>query len=458
MLKVDGELDQVVVAKTYEAEQEHVFRFWSRLSPEQQRRLLDQLAKVDFQLLSRLSRAVGGSIAAEFDLAPIAPTTYTAERRAELAAIGWEALSAGKVACLVVAGGQGTRLGWPAPKGTYPVGPLSDKSLYQVFAEQVKAIGDRAGKPLDLYLLTSRLNREQTETFFRDHGYFGLDPEHVTFLVQGELPNTDLRGKLLLSSIGELALSPNGHGGTFAALQEGALATMAERGQEYLFYWQVDNPLCRVADPVFLGAHIAEGVEASTKAVEKVDPAERIGLLALRDGRTGIAEYSELTPKVQDARDEDGKLSYRAGNTAIHLFSREFLQRLADANFQLEHHLAFKAVACVDEEGRPLVPDEANAVKFETFIFDLLAESKSHLAFLVDREEEFEPLKNKTGPYSPATVKKALSDRAARWLAESGHPVDPDVTCEISPLTALEPGDLATLADLPAPENGRLSL
>jgi UDP-N-acetylglucosamine/UDP-N-acetylgalactosamine diphosphorylase len=465
VLKVDGELDQVVVAKTYEAEQQHVFRFWAQLDESQQRRLLDQLAAVDFQQLHKLVQLIDIKAKAGEELKPIPPTTYEPARRAELAELGWKALADGRVACLVVAGGQGTRLGWPAPKGTYPVGPVSEKSLFALFAEQLCATGERAGKPVDLYVLCSRLNREQTEGFFRDHGFFGLNPQHVTFLVQGELPNTDPRGKLLLSSPSEVALSPNGHGGTFKALQAAALQTMAERGQDYLFYWQVDNPLCRVADPVFLGAHIAEEVEASTKTVKKVDSTEKVGVLAYRNGRVGVAEYSELSDDMQEAREEGGDLLYRAGNTAIHIFSRSFLDRLGESEFQLEHHLARKAVPCIDEQGKPLVPDEPNAIKFETFIFDLLAEAKGHLAFEVVREEEFEPLKNKSGPYSAKTVKRALSERAARWIEAAGHEVERDadgkavLTYEVSSLTALDPESLkAKLSGLPEPTNGTLSL
>lgn len=464
MLKVEGELDQVVVAKTYEAEQQHVFRFWAQLDAEQQRRLLDQLSAVDFQQLHKLVQLIDKAPAVS-ELEPIPPTTFTPERRAELANLGWAALTEGKVACVVVAGGQGTRLGWPAPKGTYPVGPVSEKSLFALFADQLRATGERAGTPVDLYILCSRLNREQTEGFFRDHGFFGLDPQHVSFLVQGELPNTDLRGKLLLASTGELALSPNGHGGTLAALQPSALATMAERGQEYLFYWQIDNPLCRVADPVFLGAHIAAEAEASTKTVKKVDPSEKIGVLASRNSRVGVAEYSELSAELQEARDDAGDLRYRAGNTAIHIFSRPFLDRLTESGFHLEHHLARKAVPCVDEQGQPVVPTEPNAIKFETFIFDLLAEAKSHLAFEVAREEEFEPLKNKTGPYSPETVKRALSERAARWIEAAGQTVPRDnagktlLTYEISALTALDPESLKTrVTELPEPDNDAIAL
>lgn len=460
MLKVDGEQDQVVVAKAYRAEQEHVFRFWSQLTPEQQRALLDQLAEVDFQHMARLVKLIDEQKPAREQLAPLVPLAPSPERRAELASKGWEALNQGQVACLMVAGGQGTRLGWPGPKGTYAVGPVSGKSLYQLFAEQVLALSKRAGKPIHWYVLTSRLNREATEAFFAEHDLFGLLPGQVEFLVQRDLPSVDARGKLILAGVDQIATSPNGHGGTLQALREaGALEAMAERGNEYLFYWQVDNPLCQVADPAFLGALIEGEAEAGTKVVKKTEPTEKIGLLGLFEDKTTVIEYSEMSEEQQEAREDSGDLLYRAGNTAIHLFRRSFLQRLGEAGFELEVHLAKKTVPHVDSAGDPVEPSEPNGIKFETFIFDILGEASGHVALEVERASEFEPLKNADGPYSPATVKAAQSDRARAWLAEAGYPMAQGVTCEISALTALDPSALGeALSAAPTPKDGALLL
>lgn len=460
MLKVDDELDQVTVAKVYEAEQEHVFRFWGQLSTEQRRALLEQLRSFDLQLLGRLVRKLEPVARSEGVFEPVPPQRFAPERRAELEALGWEALAAGKVACLVVAGGQGTRLGWPHPKGTYPVGPVSGKSLFRLFAEQLRATARRAGTAPDLYVLTSAQNRAETEAYFAQHDRFGLEPERLFFLTQAELPNTDARGKLLLAEKHRVATSPDGHGGAFLALQRaGALERMAERGQELLFYWQVDNPLCRVADPAFLGAHLAAAAEASTKVVEKEEPEEKVGLLVQREGQTRVVEYSELDPALQAERDPRGRLRYRAGNTAIHLFSRSFLARLANERFRLDYHVARKAIPCVDDDGKPVQPREPNGIKFEAFIFDLLPQARGHVAFAIDREEEFEPLKNAEGPCSPESVRRALSERARRWLLEAGFAPRPEVTYEVSPLRALDPTELAQrLEALPEPQEGRVAI
>lgn len=461
MLKVPGEVDQILVAKTYEAGQEHVFDFWDELSEGERRQLLDRLASIDYQLLGRLAKSIDlvpppAGAAQGIPTEPVSP-----EQRQALEARGWEALRAGEVACLVVAGGQGTRLGWDHPKGTFPASPVLEKSLFQLFAEQVLATSRRAGAPLPWYVLTSRQNRAETQAFFTEHAYFGLPPEQVTFLVQREVPTVDSRGKLLLTGKAELAMNPDGHGGTLRALREArAIQDMAARGIETLFYFQVDNPLCRVADPAFIGAHLAAGAEASTKVVRKVDPAEKIGIVAARGGKTTVIEYSELSKSEQERRDEAGQLVFRAGNTAIHAWSVAFFERLVGAGYELPYHLARKAVPQVGPDGEVTTPDEPNAIKFETFIFDLLPEATTHVAYEVDRAEDFEPLKNRAGPYSPETVRRAQSQRAARWLTRAGHAAQEGLTYEVSALTALDADELADKLpqlDL-TPRDGKVAL
>ncbi|MEZ6188982.1 MAG: UDPGP type 1 family protein [Planctomycetota bacterium] len=447
MLKVPDERDQMLVAKVYKAQQQHVFAFWEELDEAQRRDLLDQLAGFDFQQISTLAELVHAEPKPAAELSALPTERPDAARRAELEALGWEALREGKVACLVVAGGQGTRLGWVGPKGTYPIGPVTGKSLFQLFAEQLKATGDRAGKPLPFYVLTSRLNREATERAFSEADFFGLMPEQVRFLTQSDLPNTDPEGKLLMATKSEVAASPNGHGGTFSALVDsGALDALTGAGVEHLFYFQVDNPLCRVADPVFLGAHIAGQAEASTKVVRKEDPSEKIGLVLLKDGNAGVVEYSEMSAEQQELRDPDGQLTYRGGNTAIHVFSLAFLQRLAEGSFKLHYHLARKKVPHVDAQGVHVEPTEPNGCKYETFIFEMLGEAETHVALEVAREDEFEPLKNARGPYSPETVKAALSNQAQRWLQAAGAQVEAE-RYEVSPLTALDAQELAQKLD-----------
>ena len=462
MLKVKDEADQILVAKTYEADQQHVFAHWEALDEDGRQGLLEQLRGVDFQQLDKLAKLIDK--AAPADRPGIAPPQLEqpdAARRAELAERGWAALQAGKVACLVVAGGQGTRLGWDAPKGTYPVGPVTGKSLFALFAEQVQAVSQRAGAPLPWYVLTSTGNRQTTEDVFAEHDHFGLAAGQVRFLTQSQLPVTDHKGHLLMADKGTIATSPNGHGGTFYALRDsGALDQLAADGVEQLFYWQVDNPLCPVADPVFLGAHLEAGAEASSKVVLKEDPAEKVGLVVERDGATCVVEYSEVSAEQQAARDDDGQLTYRAGSIAVHVFGVEFLRRLVADDFDLDFHVAHKAVAALDAKGEVVKPDKPNGCKFETFVFELLPQAQGHVTFAVERADEFEPLKNASGPCSPETVKQAISDRSRRWLEAAGASLTGVETCEVSPLTAYDADALARALpglDL-TPTDGKLAV
>lgn len=442
------------------AGQGHVFDRFDSLEPAAQEALLGQLDALHLSELARLVALLEVPAGVKGEIAPLDPLVPTPAERAEFAKAGWGALEAGRVAVYVVAGGQGTRLGWPGPKGTYPVGPLTEKTLFQLFAEQVLALGARAGKALDFYVLTSELNRGETEAFFEAHGRFGLAEDQLHYLVQANLPNVTLDGRLCFSGSGELATSPNGHGGALLALRAGgALTRMRERGQDLLFYWQVDNPLCAIADPVFIGAHLAAEAEASTKVVEKVDPSERVGLLALREGKPGVVEYSEMTVEEQSERIEGGALAYRAGNIAVHLFGREFLEKVSDETFPLPYHLARKKVAIVSAAGALEEPSEPNVVKFERFVFDVLPHAKNHVTLQVDRAEEFEPLKNAEGSYSPETVKAAISARARAWLEEAGQSVPAgqggeSLVCEISPLIALDPAQLREHLGGKLPESG----
>jgi UDP-N-acetylglucosamine/UDP-N-acetylgalactosamine diphosphorylase len=476
VLKVQDERDQIIVAKLYEAAQEHVFDFWEELTREQRRSLLDQLDHLDLQLLARLDRLrhdtrklARPAVLPVLEPPPVVELPRTpAEKKARSAAEaeGRAALEQGKVACFLAAGGQGTRLGWEHPKGTYPVGPVSGKSLFQLFAEQIIALNRKTKKDLLWFIMTSSSNREETETFWKTHSYFGLPSPSIRFLQQRDLPAVDLRGKLLLESKHSLMLSPDGHGGALRALREsGGLEEMEKRGIEQLFYFQVDNPLCRIADPVFLGFHRLQNAEMSTKWVRKTDPDEKVGLLAEKDGKLGVVEYSEIDDQNRMAREKDGALRFRCGNTAIHVFSRAFLDRVASPQFQLHFHLARKAVAHVDRKGETKKPEQPNAIKYETFIFDVLPEASHHVALEIAREEEFEPLKNAKGPYSPETVKRAQSVLHARWLEEAGVKVERDAKgepvglYEVSPLTALSAEELKKKllgGTLPAPRDGKL--
>lgn len=444
--------------------QGHLLRSWDDLDDAGRQALAAEVASIDLEQLGRLVAELvkGDAAAADVDPARARPIDVVrmpqtdserADRRRATEA-GEEALAAGEVGVVVVAGGSGTRLGFAGPKGTFPIGPVSSASLFQIHAEKLVALGRRYGKQPPLYVMTSHENHETTVRFFEDHDRFGLD--HVRFFAQGRMPAVDLAtGAILMAGPGQVAMSPDGHGGTLAALaaaggegcKPSCLDEMGDRGVRTLFYFQVDNPMVEIADPTFIGLHRRAEAEMSLKVVEKMAPDEKVGVVVDIDGRPQIIEYSDLPKPLAEARNEEGGLAYWAGSIAIHVLECSFIKRLVGVH-RLPFHRAVKKVAHFGEAGAMVNPTEPNAVKFEQFIFDALPAAERHVVVETDRTVEFEPLKNAVGPDSPATVHQRMSDQFGSWLEQAGAvvPRRPDgsvpFAIEISPLFALDAHDL----------------
>jgi UDP-N-acetylglucosamine/UDP-N-acetylgalactosamine diphosphorylase len=431
--------------------QDHVLRWWPQLSPAERNELHQQLAALDLPMLRDLyaRREEVATLPAPERIAPI-PVANLDPTDSETRRAGEEALRRGEVAVLIVAGGQGTRLGFDRPKGLFPIGPVSNKSLFQIHAEKVLALGSRYGKALPLLVMTSTATHDDTARFFEEHRYFGLNPDDVTFFRQGTMPALDLAsGRLLMEAPHRLFLSPNGHGGTLTALAEsGLLDRLLARGFRHLFYFQVDNPLVVVADLLFLGHHLRQRAEVSSKAIVKHSAQDKLGNLVLIDGRCSMIEYSDLPEEMARQTDADGRLRFRVGNPAIHIFDLEFIRRVTTGDLRIPFHVARKKVPQLDEQGNTVQPVKENALKFEMFIFDLLPRAERCAVVETDRDLEFHPLKNATGPDSAATVRQALIDQAARWLEQAGVVVPrgadgkPVCPLEISPLFALDGEEL----------------
>ncbi len=449
--------------------QEHVLRWWQQLSDEQRRSLAAQVEAIDLGLLEQLfhdEHPISVPRPEEIRPAPILrlPTSFEDwEREQQAAGVGEEALRAGQVAVLMVAGGQGTRLGYDGPKGTFPIGPITGKSLFQWHAEKVLAIARRYQTALPFCIMTSPENDEATRRFFTEHGHFGLAPTEVVFFVQGTMPAVDRHtGRLLLADRDRLATSPNGHGGTLQALADGGhLQALAGRGIRHLFYFQVDNPLVKIAEAAYLGHHIQAEAEASLKVVSKLGPGEKVGNLVEVDGRLRVIEYSDLPDDLAQRRSAGASLGDAleiwAGSIAVHIFDVSFLQRLAGGRSMLPFHRAVKKAAHLDDRGELVNPTEPNALKFEMFIFDALPLAVRALAVETSRAEEFEPVKNAEGENSPATAKQALSNLFAEWLNRCGVEAArrPDgaaaMPIEISPLFALDGEELRDQLDIEGP-------
>jgi UDP-N-acetylglucosamine/UDP-N-acetylgalactosamine diphosphorylase len=429
--------------------QEHLVAFWDSLTEAQRAKLSAQLASIDFQ---RLLSTLKGSRARE-DWAVLArradgPPAIRLGRRdnryaaQEARLAGERALREGRVGVVLVAGGQGTRLGFDHPKGIYSIGPVSQASLFQILLEKVVATSRRYGMSLPLYIMSSSATHEETCAYLNTQERFGIPSADLTVFCQGAMPAVDAEtGKVLLEASDALALSPDGHGGMPAALRaSGALADIRRRGIEHLFYMQVDNPLVVVCDAEFIGYHLLAQAELSTQVVAKTTPHDRVGNVVSVDGHVRIIEYSDLPDDAAEQRLPDGSLKLWAGNTAIHVFAVDLLDRASRSESELPYHLARKKVPYVDDRGNLIEPTGPNAIKFEQFIFDLLPTARNPIVVEVDEATHFAPVKNAPGAErdSPEKVQAQMVALHRHWLEHAGARVSPNVAVEISPLFALD--------------------
>jgi UDP-N-acetylglucosamine/UDP-N-acetylgalactosamine diphosphorylase len=445
--------------------QEHLLRFYDELTEPQQKSLLDQIEGQDWAALDDLiethvKKQPELHLPTSIEPAPAYPATpptrELSRMYAKARAHGEKLIGEGRVAAFTVAGGQGTRLGWDAPKGTFPATPITNKPLFQVFAESIIKTSRKYQTAVPWYIMTSPLNDAPTRKFFAEHKFFGLDPQSVMFFPQGTIPSFSLDGKALLAGKGELATNPDGHGGSLRALwTSGAINDMERRGVQQISYFQVDNPIVRCVDPLFIGLHAQNKAQMSSKMVTKAHAAEKVGNFVLADGKVSVIEYSDLPKELEQQKDEDGTPTFNAGSIAIHVIDVNFVKQLNAGRFGLPYHRAVKKVPHIDvATGKLVEPATPNAVKLETFVFDALPLCESSIILETLREEEFAPIKNAEGADSPATSRQLQSDRAGRWLEAAGVRVPHDnghigATIELSPLTAVEPEDLRAGVQLP---------
>jgi len=462
------------------AGQSHVLSFYEELDQAQGDRLLTQIEGVDWPEVARLIKshvldAPPLHLPDDIRPAPCYPRRPTPElegKYGKARTLGEKLIREGRVAAFTVAGGQGTRLGWDAPKGTFPATPVTGRPLFGVLADYIHKAQQKFDCVIPWYVMTSPVNHEPTVDFFKEHDYFGLDPDNVTHFPQAMMPAIGLhgeqRGKVLLADKDSLALSPNGHGGSLKALHtSGAIDDMKTRGVTQISYTQIDNPTVHVIDPLFIGLHALDGAQMSSKMLAKTGPKEKLGNFCLADGKMAVIEYSDLPDELAFQTNDDGELRFRAGSIAIHMIEVDFVEKLSASpvGFALPFHRAEKKVACINlSTGEHDVPEATrgpNAVKLETFVFDALPLCEKSVLYETDRVEEFAPIKNADGSPgsaaavdSPATSKQLQTERAARWLETHGVNISRnadghvDAQIEICSLTATAPDDLAGL-DLP---------
>jgi UDP-N-acetylglucosamine/UDP-N-acetylgalactosamine diphosphorylase len=448
------------------AKQEQVFAFYDSLSVAEKAALYEQLSSFDPDHINTITdRALNPPKPKDADkelgLEPL-PDSATAsildskpEDIEKWYQSGLDLIAENKVGVVLMAGGQGTRLGSSAPKGCFDIGLPSSKSLFQIQAERIRKIEQLARKKaghgadkkvvVPWYVMTSGPTRGPTEKYFQEHDYFGLEKENVVIFEQGVLPCISNDGKILLESKGRVAVAPDGNGGIYQALvTSNVMGDMRNRGIEHVHAYCVDNCLVKVADPVFIGFSASKDVDIATKVVRKRNATESVGLILLKNHRPDVVEYSEIDKETAEAKDakQPDVLKFRAGNIVNHYYSFRFLESIPEWAHKLPHHVARKKIPYVDtEKGTTVKPEKPNGIKLEQFVFDVfpMLELKKFACMEVKREDEFSPLKNAkgTGEDDPDTSKRDIMQQGTRWLQAAGATVvsEGDETgIEVSPL------------------------
>ena len=434
-------LEKEIFERFQSYNQFQVFKFWDRLNSDQRLSLIRQADKIDMWKLSENLHALlfidmGNNQRVGEKISPLnyipLPQDETGNSRWDDAyRIGEQVLSEHRVAVLTVAGGQGTRLGFEGPKGTFEVSPVSNKSLFQILAEKIKAAEKRYGYSIHWFIMTSDRNHNETLTFFGKRDSFGL--RNVHFIKQGLMPAVDFNGKILLESPGVIAMHPDGHGGAFRALvSSGGCSILEEQGIDVVNYTQVDNPLVNVIDPSFIGFHVKSNSEMSSRMVFKNFPEEKLGLFCSLNGRPYVLEYCDFASEKFFREAAQENLLYKTGNAGIHILNRDFIKKLGVENTRcpLALHPVKKKIPTINDNGIPFDPEVPNGIKFEKFVFDALEFAQNPIVVEGNRKEIFSPVKNSKGLDSPETCKKDQLRLFAKWLSEAGADIPTDATGE----------------------------
>ena len=376
--------------------QKYIKAMMEKNTTEQNEKLTKRLEEIDFSVLEHIERKETVNERGVFAPLDAVEVSEIEARGAEFKGLGLKAIREGKVGAVLLAGGQGTRLGLDRPKGTLNIGVAKELYLFEQLLRNLMDVTDEAGVYVPLYIMTSNINNADTTAFFEEHDYFGYPKDYVKFFVQEMVPACDYEGRIYMESQTEVAMSPNGNGGWFSSMvNAGLLSDIKERGIEWINVFAVDNCLQRIADPMFVGATIAYGCESGAKVVRKAAPDERVGVLCTEDGKPSIAEYYEMTEEMATARKENGDLKYGFGVILNYLFSEKKLEQIADARMPI--HVVEKKIPYMDVDGTFVKPEQPNGYKFETLVLDMVHMMDDCIPYEGVREREFAPIKNLHG-------------------------------------------------------------
>lgn len=384
--------------------QEHVLKYYAELPDEQRNTLIEQIDRTDFTVIGQAAETGKRGTIAPIKAMTIPEIDMGRER---FERIGMEAVKAGKLGAVLLAGGMGTRLGSDAPKGMYDIGISKPVYIFQRLIENLMKVVEKAGNYIQLFVMTSEKNHDATVGFFKEHDYFGYDKDYIAFFKQDMAPAADFDGKVYMEAKDSIATSPNGNGGWFLSMKKsGFLELVEKRGIEWLNVFAVDNVLQSIADPVFAGAVLEGGYSVGSKVIRKVNPQEKVGVMCTEDGRPSIVEYIELTEDMLTQRDENGEYAYNFGVILNYLFKVDKLVNLLER--KLPYHKSAKKIPYINEAGELVKPEEPNGYKYEQFILDMIQMIDSCLPFEVVRGKEFAPIKNKTGVDSVESARELL--------------------------------------------------
>lgn len=390
--------------------QEHLLKYYDELNDSERADLLSQISLIDFSVLDNLKEE-NNFTASRGKFAPLGAVTINdiEKNHEKYSEAGIKAIREGKVAAVLLAGGQGTRLGFDKPKGMFNVGINKELYIFQCLINNLMDVVKEAGEWVPLYIMTSEKNNDDTISFLEEKNYFGYNKEYVRFFVQDMAPSVDYNGRIYMESKSRISISPNGNGGWFSSLvRAGLLSEIKEKGIEWINVFAVDNVLQRIADPLYVGAVICSGLQSGGKVVSKAGPDERVGVLCLEDGVPSIVEYYEMTDEMRTLLDENGELAYKYGVILNYLFSVDKLEMIL--NNKLPIHVVEKKIPYMDENGEFIKPDKPNGHKFETLVLDMVHMQDSCLAYEVDRRKEFAPVKNATGVDSVESARELLAE------------------------------------------------
>lgn len=434
--------------------QEHLLKYWDELSEDQGALLLEDIGELNLDEVKEFFERATSSLAESGEklddkMEPVCEDKFlsiSANNPVQLTKYyeeGLRQIADSKVGILLMAGGQGTRLGFAHPKGMYNVGLPSNKSLFHVQAQRILKLQKLAAEfvaksgRITWYIMTSEHTMVPTKKYFEQNNYFGLEEENVVMFEQGRLPCYDFNGKILLDEKHRISRAPDGNGGLYRALRDrGILDDLERRGVLYLHAHSVDNILIKVADPVFIGYCVEQNADCAAKVVEKSHPNEAVGVVCQVDGKYQVVEYSEITQKTAELRNANGRLTFNAGNICNHFFTSSFLRKIGSTfEKELKLHVAKKKIPFVDESGTRCTPDKPNGIKIEKFVFDVFQFAEHFVTVEVPRDEEFSALKNadSAGKDCASTARVDIFRLHKKYVVAAGGTVD-GTEIEISPL------------------------